>query len=99
MLLLLSACFVNEYPPPDPLPAEYTSCEVDEDCVVVSLGCCDHCNGGEARAANTANEDEVRDLYSERCGPRYSCTLMGCSQLEATCAEGTCTLGTDDTGL
>jgi hypothetical protein len=100
LLVLLVACSFNptEYPPPDELPAEYTACEVPEDCVIVELGCCDYCNGGEARSVNVDAVEDVRDRYEERCRRSFGCTLMACGQLVPTCEERTCGM-VQDTGI
>ena len=90
LLPLALGCFGDDYPPPDPLPSEYTTCEADEDCVVVELGCCDECNGGLAVAVRADQEATVTDLYSERCGECTACTEMGCAPWVVTCQDGTC---------
>ena len=99
MFLLLLGCFGSTYPPPDPLPAELPACDADADCVIVQLGCCDHCNGGEAVAVRVDRAAEVEETYSERCGRSTGCTLMACAELEAVCEDGTCTSQQRDTGL
>lgn len=84
----------SEYPPPASLDAAYTECVTDEDCVVLELGLCDQCNGGEAVAVNGARELDVADRYSE-CVPdteNWACTEMACPPLSAACDVGTCTL-------
>lgn len=89
----------SEYPPPSPLDAEFTGCEVDEDCVVVELGMCDACNGGTAVAVGTASELAVADQYAE-CVPdtgEWGCTAMACPPLYATCDAGACTLQQETT--
>lgn len=89
--LLATGCLLgDDYPPPDPLPAEYTTCGSEADCVVVELGCCDECNGGTAVAVRADQEAEVADLYSERCGNGTACTEMGCAPWVVTCEAGTC---------
>ena len=89
LVWLLVGCG-DEYPPPDPLPAEYTACEVPEDCVAVELGCCDACNGGLAVAVAVDQADAVVERYSERCGAAATCTLMACPDWEMTCDAGVC---------
>ena len=69
------------------MPAQYRACEVDADCEVVQLGCCDHCNGGEAVSVHRGWVDVVLDEYHERCGGSFACTDMGCNPLEAVCGE------------
>ena len=93
VLLSVTALGCNpEYPPPTELPAEYTACDAPEDCVVVELGCCDACNGGEARAVNAGQADVVRDRYTEVCQPGTGCTLIGCPAWETTCVDNVCGL-------
>jgi hypothetical protein len=88
---LTVGCFAtDDYPPPDPLPAEYTECEADEDCVVTELGCCDECNGGIAVAVRSDQEAEVVELYTETCREGQACTEIGCPPWVVTCDAGTC---------
>jgi len=88
----LAACSTTnpDYPPPSPLDTTYTSCEVPEDCVIVSLGCCDACNGGTEVSVNTQSAQTVRDLYSETCAGQLVCTDLGCAPTLATCDAGVC---------
>ncbi len=92
LLLPLAACQMTEYPPPAELPSDYTACDAPEDCVVVELGCCDACNGGEARSVSSAHLDAVRTQYTQGCALNQGCTEMGCSAWETTCEEGVCGL-------
>ena len=80
----------DDFPPPDPLPAEYTTCGAPTDCVVTELGCCDACNGGLAVAVRADQEEAVVDAYAERCGGSTECTLMACPDWVVTCDAGTC---------
>ena len=89
-LFFVLACSAGNPLPPDPLPAEYTACEVDDDCVWVELGCCDYCNGGVAVSVNTSSEAEVRDAYTQSCSPNQACTEIGCAIPEPFCNEGSC---------
>ncbi len=81
-----------EYPPPTEIPVEYTACDSPEDCVVVELGCCDECNGGEARSVNGDHANAVIDRYSETCGPGTACTEIGCAAWVTTCERNVCGL-------
>jgi hypothetical protein len=92
VLTLFSACANFEYPPPDVLPADYTACDVPEDCVVVELGCCDACNGGEARSVAADQADAVRTRYTEPCREGQGCTEIGCAAWITTCEGGVCGL-------
>jgi len=88
----LIGCAGAEYPPPDELPAEYTSCDVPADCVVVELGCCDACNGGDARSVSRDQASAVAERYAESCGPATACTEMACGSWETTCEDSVCGL-------
>lgn len=98
-LMALAACnpIANpNYPPPEPLPAAFTTCEVAEDCKVVELGCCDSCNGGTAVAVRVDHEAEAVDTYAQACdGIDMVCTEMACAPLYTECIENTCTLQVD----
>ncbi len=99
---MLTACGpadVAEAPPPTPIPATLTTCETpdpadptetDEQCVVLQLGCCDHCNGGRAVAVRADAADDVQATYVESCTPGTACTEMGCAPLTAECIEDRC---------
>lgn len=91
-IFALTACDNPNYPPELPLPDEYTTCAVDEDCTTVQLGCCDHCNGGTIVATNADSQQEVEDEYSERCADDHMCSLVGCETPEAACEGATCEL-------
>jgi len=66
------------------------ACVEDADCVVVEIGCCDHCNGGEVVSVSTAYAEEVEEDYREDCGGETICTLKGCPQELPRCREGEC---------
>ena len=89
-VVFLTACSLsgNRFPPELPLESEFATCEVDTDCVIVELGCCDACNGGLAVASNVASREEVERLYSERCRGNVGCTLIGCPGSTAECGAG-----------
>jgi hypothetical protein len=72
------------------MEAEYTACDVPEDCVIVELGCCDACNGGEARSVAADQVDAVEERFAEVCKRNTSCTLMGCPSKITTCDAGVC---------
>lgn len=94
LLLALTAC---GYPPPpaDELPEEYVTCAAPDECQVVEFGCCDACNGGEARAIRKDHADEARRRYQESCAFGVTCTLVACAPLRATCTDGRCALAQD----
>ena len=72
------------------LDASVVECTKDEDCVVVEIGCCDHCNGGEVVAVNAAYAEEVEDYHKPDCGETYACTMMACPDELPRCREGEC---------
>jgi hypothetical protein len=76
--------------PPTPIPATFMTCEEAEDCVVLELGCCDHCNGGRAVSVRVDSADDVQATYAESCTPGMACTQRGCAPLTADCAQGQC---------
>ena len=91
LMFTFIACNPN-YPPPDPLPAEFVACDLDTDCVLVELGCCDGCNGGETRAVAADHADAVIDQYSEVCIGETACTLVACEAVSASCVAGVCSV-------
>ncbi len=98
-VLALAALGCNpEYPPPAELPAEYTACDAPEDCVVVELGCCDACNGGEARSVSADQVAPVEERYAEVCQPGTACTEIGCPAWQTTCEDNVCGLVRDSSG-
>ena len=90
--MLSGGCAPAEYPPPADMPSEYTACETAADCTVVELGCCDECNGGEARSVATDQAGAVVERYAETCGIGTACTEMGCAAWETTCEANVCGL-------
>ncbi len=89
------ACSTDEpWNPPDQpaVDAAYTDCSGGQTCVVVELGCCDHCNGGSAIAVIEGQQATATAEYGETCGNRLACTEIGCAPLTAVCNEGTCGL-------
>jgi hypothetical protein len=90
-LLWLAACGNTNFPPEE-LPPELTTCEVDADCAAYELGCCDSCNGGLRAAMRADLTEEEVDPYRERCGRRFVCTQVGCEVPEPACDAGACVL-------
>jgi hypothetical protein len=91
--VLFSACTGSEpWQPPtqadiDPM---YTDCSGGEACVIVQLGCCDHCNGGAAVSVTAGSETAVMDAYGQSCRPPVACTEMACAPRIAECEAGVC---------
>jgi len=75
----------------DEVAMDWQSCEADSECVVVELGCCDHCNGGRVMAVNAEFEEEVAAEMADECAVDHPCTMMACPEEIATCEEGQCT--------
>jgi hypothetical protein len=68
----------------------YDECIGDDDCTIVEVGCCDHCNGGRAVAANKGLIDWVTENLGEDCEEENMCTLMACAPLLSRCTQGKC---------
>jgi len=69
---------------------DWKTCESDDDCTIVELGCCDHCNGGRTVATNVDFADDIEALYGDECEEDQACTLMACAPILAKCLEGMC---------
>lgn len=93
VLLAVASCGKPnpDYPPPATLPADLTDCDEAADCVLVELGCCEHCNGGTEVAVRVDQQAAVVETYSETCRGEVACTLLGCEATVAECIENTCT--------
>ena len=70
---------------------DWQDCEIDEDCVVVELGCCDHCNGGRVIASHKDYADDIREMLGDQCEENTACTLMACANEIPKCDGGRCT--------
>jgi hypothetical protein len=66
------------------------ACDFDEDCVVLELGCCDHCNGGSLVSVGLEYLDEVDWKFRDRdC--TGECTQTDCGiDFEPVCDDGVC---------
>ena len=56
------------------------------DCAVVETQCCDHCNGGKAKAYNVK---VAADHKAKNCGST-ACTEMACGEAIGVCKAGRC---------
>jgi len=83
-------CGNPNYPPANPLSSDFRACEVDEDCVIVELGCCDECNGGTAVAVRSGQEQAALDEYGQTGCNGVDCTLLACNPLAAECQSDLC---------
>jgi len=69
---------------------DYRTCAVDEDCVIVELGCCDHCNGGRVDAVHRDRAEEIQMSFGDDCEEDEACTEMACAPMLARCTDWTC---------
>ena len=71
---------------PDPMFA----CMQDDDCAVLEMGCCDHCNGGWKVSVNTRHADDANRRWAE-VGCDTACTALECPEtLAPVCDGGVC---------
>jgi hypothetical protein len=105
-ILMFAACSQGRSatPPADDdaianLSGPVVECTKDEDCVVVEIGCCDHCNGGEVASVNVAYAEEVEEYHTGDCGDQIMCTMMACPDELPRCREGECEHYTDTSWL
>jgi len=66
-------------PLPMEAPAEpMFACVSDRDCMLVEMGCCDHCNGGSLMSVNVDHVGHaVQSWHEPSCGAAM-CTKMAC---------------------
>ncbi len=74
------------------LKAEQVACQVPTDCKIVSLSCCDFCNGGQVASVNKNHAENVLAEHKQTGCEKYPCTLTAClfSLPFAYCDRGTC---------
>lgn len=66
-------------------------CVGNEDCVVLEVGCCNHCNGGSLVAVNLASTATASSTFHERGCAETTCTERNCDwDYQAVCDAGTC---------
>ena len=58
------------------------------DCVVVELGCCNHCGGGALVAVNKTRAEEVKEKYGQK-----ECDTIQCPSTECPTPEAVCNMG------
>ncbi len=58
------------------------------DCVVVEVGCCNHCGGGALVAVNKSRAEEVKEKYGQKECDSVQCPSTECPTPEATCQGG-----------
>jgi hypothetical protein len=93
MIALLAPACGGRIAPGDQ-PPEWTDCQSADDCTLIEIGCCDHCNGGTLFAVNEAHADEALAAMKETSCPD-GCTLLGCADGTPTCDGGSCGFALD----
>ena len=78
---------------PDVDTAKWYACAAPADCAPVEIGCCDHCNGGKAIAANKQYAAQVKVALTPVCD-MVACTEKGCAPVQTTCSAGQCVVAT-----
>jgi len=78
------------FPPGVDPEQAWFECESDDQCVVLEMGCCDHCNGGWLMTLNEIYAAEALATYKEKDCEGILCTKMACSQKEGVCVDGMC---------
>jgi hypothetical protein len=85
-----------EAPAPPP-PAAFEAPELEDgmqvcmgavDCVVVELGCCNHCGGGALVAVNKTRAEEVKQKHGQKECDSIQCPSTECPTPEAVCSGG-----------
>jgi len=80
-----------------PAAAPYEAPELEEgmqmcmgavDCVVVELGCCNHCGGGALVAVNKSRAEEVKQKHGQKDCDSIQCPSTECPTPEAVCNMG-----------
>jgi hypothetical protein len=88
----------DETPAPTPDADAMFACKSDDECVVLEMGCCDHCNGGWRLSVNKAHTDAATAKHHDT-GCTGACTERGCDWDTApACNEGACAYTEDRSG-
>ena len=74
------------------LKPEQIACALPTDCEIITLGCCDYCNGGSAISVNKNHSAEVFAQNKATGCEKFACTAMGCIPAlpYAYCNQGSC---------
>jgi hypothetical protein len=76
---------------PSPRVDPMFACVVNSDCVVLEMGCCDHCNGGSLLSFNSAYTSVAIDRHHERFCDDDTCTERVCfDSITPICDKGMC---------
>lgn len=73
-------------------PAAWQVCKAPADCVAVEIGCCDHCNGGEAWPVHKDYADAATKFWRPPTCEGTYCTEKACMPNQTTCQDGQCVL-------
>jgi hypothetical protein len=65
-------------------------CAADRDCAPLVLGCCDHCNGGDAYGVHVDALAEVEDEYTKADYDCDACPKVACAPLAGICRNQRC---------
>lgn len=63
------------------VPEAWVDCSTNDDCAIVTAGCCDHCNGGAITTVNKAFAEAARakiDAVTKPATGCGGCTKRGC---------------------
>lgn len=63
------------------VPESWVDCGSEDDCTIVEVGCCNHCNGGAITAINKAYATRAKDLIAKKlaeAGPCQPCAKAAC---------------------
>jgi hypothetical protein len=87
----LPACSKGPSRPTQKVPAEMTRCQSDADCTLVTMSCCDSCNGGWEWSVAVAAAGEAKSRFGEPCTESQYCTDLGCMpEPVAICDNNVC---------
>jgi len=96
----LAACQKPKGPGSSSMPGpgfdERQTCEVDTDCAVVEIECCDYCNGGTVVGVHRDSATDVAAEYApaSKCEGQ-ACTEMACGPAKAICRQERCGVSID----
>lgn len=69
------------------VPDAWRACSAADECKLVEVACCDHCNGGKVVSVNARHVPDAEKLRPQ-CGPTM-CTKRACLT-RASCESGAC---------
>jgi hypothetical protein len=96
-LLGLGACGGKSTPAGKAVDPALTSCQVDSDCTLINLECCDSCNGGTSWSVSVRAAGAAKEAHGRPCGEDERCTLLACNpEPQAVCHDNTCMIRRGD---